>query len=178
MTDFIQLRSKRKVVLCGWEQIRHLWGYYLGSDVFLPHCQALTSNSSLPHSCWAICSGDQSHAHTCCKIHSASIWHSCQRKGGVREACLYQGHKYRGAERQRAWEPTISIRRISKFPNIMAVFTIAGPRSQTLQSLLFLMHCVISSSEITAFLFSNLKQLCRPSPYNLPSRHFSYHIRI
>lgn len=63
-----------------WEEKgRHYWC----SVALLSQCQALTSNSSLPHSCWAICSGDQSHTHTCCKFHSALTWHSCQRKGGI-----------------------------------------------------------------------------------------------
>lgn len=51
--------------------------------MLLSWSQALTSNSFLPHSCWAICSDDQSHIHTCCKFHSALTWHSCQRKGGI-----------------------------------------------------------------------------------------------
>lgn len=108
--------------------------------MLLSLCQALTSNSSLPHSCWAICSGDQSHTHTCCKCHSALTWHSCQRKGGVSVAAPthYRDFPVTQIQGERAAEILLRVRKPTpetfQHPDILAI---VGPQSQTPQNLSF-----------------------------------------
>lgn len=108
------------------------------SAVLLSQCQALTSNSSRPHSCLAICSDDQSHTHTCCKFHSALTWHSCRRKGGISVAAPAHYHDFSVTQTQgdTAAEILVIVSKPSAsgglyLPNLSVT---AGPQSQTLQN--------------------------------------------
>lgn len=139
--------------------------HYWCSVVLLPQCQALTSSFSLPHSCWATCSDDQSHTHTCCKFHSALTWHFCQRKHGISMAGLAHSYDFSVTQTQgdTAAEILITVSKPSasgvlNLPNLSVT---AGSQSSKHYKVRPSMHCMIFNLEIVEFLFESLQQYYR-----------------